>query len=586
MSTMGIVKSAAKPSSKHRLSILLLCDDDHNHANTVLDHIRAFTDLSRHEVHAFNCRGLIMGCKFLNFDDFDVVVIHYSIFIISDYYIHPDLREKLRRFQGLKIQFIQDDYRRIDEFSAMMRYIGIHILFTLYPTALIAKVWDECRLPGVAKISTLAGYVPYRLVDFKAPPLDSRPLDIGYRARKLPYWLGQFSQEKFWIGQGVLSLAEKYGLRCDISWREEDRIYGQKWYKFISSCKATLGTESGASIADFDGSVERLVQKYLELHPDVEFFEVQRKILKPYENNVAIKVISPRMFEAIAMRTALILFPGEYSGILKPWVHYIPLEKDFSNIAEVVDKLRDIAFLQALIERAYEDIIASDRYSFRRFISEFDEVVTKYGTALEKRRKLGFLLVQLESKIERTFFIPPIMYVGKVKRLLEIGYVVVQLFLRDPVLRRIMVQCFKNVKYFKYEKSWKKSILSIVAIATDLALMGIVRQAQARTLKTYQPFSILATFDTEHGSLFFISRDDNGSSLDTTGHLVGKENVSREEPWLALQNGLVKGIMWDHSAIGTSIQYPIIGSRHLHIRLGQYGIHSFDNLVKHIKREF
>jgi len=579
------IEFSAQPSNGHRLSILLLCDDNHNHANTVLDHIGAFTDLSRHEVHTLNCRGLIMGSKFLNLDAFDVVVIHYSLFIISDHYIQPDFREKLRNFQGLKIQFIQDDYRRIDEFTAMMRYIGIHILFTLFPTALIAKVWDEFRLPGVIKISTLSGYVPDRLVGFKAPSLDLRPIDIGYRARKLPYWLGQFSQEKFWIGQGVLPLAEKYGFRCDISWREEDRLYGKKWYKFISSCKATLGTESGASITDFDGSVERRVQKYLELHPYADFFEVQKEILQPYENNVAIKVISPRMFEAIAMHTALILFPGEYSAILKPWVHYIPLEKDFSNIAEVVEKLRDIEFLQTLTERAYQDIIASNRYSYRSFISEFDEVVTKYGKSLVKRRKLRFRFAQLESKIERTFFILPIMYIGKVKRLLASGYIVVKLFLRDPVLRRIIVQCFKNVKYFKYEKSWKKIILNIVKIVTDLMLMGIVRQAQTGTLKTYQPFSILTSFDSKSEALVFTSRDVIESSMHTTGHLVRKESVSGEEPWIGLKNGRVREIMWDHSAIGTAIKYPIIGSKYLQIHLGQFGIHNFDNLIKCIKGE-
>jgi hypothetical protein len=583
---MGIDKFSAKASRADRLSILLLCDDDHNHANTVLDHIGAFTGLSRHEVYAFNCRRLIIGNKFLNFDAFDVVIIHYSIFVISDYYIHPDLREKLRRFQGLKIQFIQDDYRRIDAFAAMMRYMGIHILFTLYPTPLIPKVWDESRLPGVVKISTLTGYVPDRLVNFKAPPLDSRPLDIGYRARKLPYWLGEFSQEKYRIGQEMLSLAEQYGLRCDISWREENRIYGRKWNKFISSCKATLGTESGSSITDFDGSVERQVQKYMEIHPDADFFEVEKKILKPYENNAAIKVISPRMFEAIAVRTALILFPGEYSGILKPWAHYIPLEKDFSNIAEVVDKLRDIEFLTALTRRAYEDIIASDQYSFQRFISEFDEVVTKYAKPLVKGRKLKFRLVQLESRIERTFFVRPLMYINKVKRLLATGYIIAKFLLRDSILRRIMVQCFKNVNYFKYEKKWKKLGQKIIKTITDLALIGTVRQAQTGTLKTYQPFSIQTSFNTGLESLVFTSREVNGFSSDTNEHLVSKESISREELWLALQNGLVKKIMWDHSAIGTSVKYPIIGSKHLHIRLGQYGIHNFDNLIKCINGEF
>ena len=42
-------------------------------------------------------------------------------------------------------------------------------------------------------------------------------------------------------------------------------------------------------------------------------------------------VISSRVFEAIASRCLLILFKGDYSGIIKPWKHYLPLEK-ISNV--------------------------------------------------------------------------------------------------------------------------------------------------------------------------------------------------------------------------------------------------------------
>ena len=50
---------------------------------------------------------------------------------------------------------------------------------------------------------------------------------------------------------------------------------------------------------------------------------------------------SPRIFEAAAFQVCLILFPGSFGQVLKPNVHFIKLEKDFSNIEEVLDQMKD-----------------------------------------------------------------------------------------------------------------------------------------------------------------------------------------------------------------------------------------------------
>ncbi|MFN7096268.1 MAG: ATP-binding cassette domain-containing protein, partial [Gammaproteobacteria bacterium] len=50
------------------------------------------------------------------------------------------------------------------------------------------------------------------------------------------------------------------------------------------------------------------------------------------------------------------------SGILKPDVHYISLEKDFSNFAEVVNKIQDNAYLERITHNAFQDLIASGNY--------------------------------------------------------------------------------------------------------------------------------------------------------------------------------------------------------------------------------
>ena len=76
-----------------------------------------------------------------------------------------------------------------------------------------------------------------------------------------------------------------------------------------------------------------------------------------------------------SMRTALVLFEGRYSGVVEPDRHFVPLKKDFSNVDEVFAKLKDNAYLEALTERAYEDIIQSGRYTYAAFVRAIDEVL-------------------------------------------------------------------------------------------------------------------------------------------------------------------------------------------------------------------
>lgn len=385
-----------------KVSILLLCDDQHGNVNTVSDHINAFLQLSHYKLYTYNPRNLPFN-YFLDLNEFDAVVIHYSLAIVSAHVISPDLRRKIRDFKGLKIQYIQDDYRQVDHYTAMMRYLGIDVLFTPYPAEKIPLIYDEKRLPNVTKLTTLTGYVPDRFVNLEPPPLETRNIDVGYRGREIPFWLGILSQEKAWIGKGFLKHATTYDLRCDIAWKEQDRIYGNDWDRFISSCKTMLGTESGVSITDFDGSIEFKTMEYLQANPHADFWEVYEHVLRPFEGNLVENTISPRVFECAAHRTAMILFPGEYSKILEPWVHYIPLQKDFSNIDEVVSKLRDTDFLKALTERTYNDLIDSGRYSYRAMIKEFDEIVESHLSVPIKisRPKKYFWLAQSERRVVR-----------------------------------------------------------------------------------------------------------------------------------------------------------------------------------------
>jgi hypothetical protein len=53
------------------------------------------------------------------------------------------------------------------------------------------------------------------------------------------------------------------------------------------------------------------------------------------------------------------------------------LKKDFSNIDEVLTKIQDDQFVHALTEQAYNDIVASGKFSYRTFVEGFDSDIER-----------------------------------------------------------------------------------------------------------------------------------------------------------------------------------------------------------------
>ena len=355
------------------LNLLLLCDYQANIAATVHDHIAALEAHSRHRYHRLSMLGDLPPA--LDLARFDGIVIHYTLFAWSDRFLSQSARARLAAFIGLKAMYIQDEYRVVDASIAAMRDIGINLLFTCVPEPEIDKVYSPAKLPGVAKVNVLTGYVPEGLAQRKVTAASERPIDIGYRARKLPAWLGSLGQEKWVIASRVAADASRYGLVTDISYREEDRLYGAAWIEFVSRCKAMLGVESGASVFDFTGEIQRNVERHLRQAPDTSFDELRQRYFAEAEDRIDLAQISPRCFEMAALRTLMILYEGNYSGILQPWRHYLPLRKDHGNMAEIVAVLRDPTRLTEITQRAYDEIALDPRYSFAAAVQEADRAM-------------------------------------------------------------------------------------------------------------------------------------------------------------------------------------------------------------------
>jgi hypothetical protein len=163
-------------------------------------------------------------------------------------------------------------------------------------------------------------------------------------------------------------------LRCDISYREKDRLYGTAWVNLLRDSKAVLGVESGASVFDFTGEIPSKVETIVALRgfKNVTYDDLREKYFREVEDKIPLAQISPRIFEAIALRTLCVLYEGSYSGILTPWRHYVPLKKDHSNMEEVVAVLRDPDRIAEIVANAFAEIAVNPEYSYERFIERVD----------------------------------------------------------------------------------------------------------------------------------------------------------------------------------------------------------------------
>jgi hypothetical protein len=348
---------------------------ENTQAATVTEYLDALHTYSVHRVHEVSM--LHHFPSQIDLDRFDVVITHYSLSIgpLLHHYLGPALVEKLKRFRGLKAAFLQDEYREIQTYWKHINELGIELLFSCVPEEEINKVYPAEKVPHLRVVNVLTGYVPERLLKQTVMPVAQRPIDVGYRTRRMPFWLGRLGHEKWFIAQEFERRARNTDLKLDLSTREGERLYGDAWTNFVASCRAVIGVESGASIIDFDGKLEHRVEDYVAKNPEATFEEISQKFLAPYEGSLKLHQISPRCFEAAALRTPMVLFEGAYSGVLEPERHFVVLKKDFSNFDDVAFKLRDHASLQAMADRTYEEVAMNPRWSYRSFIQQVDSAL-------------------------------------------------------------------------------------------------------------------------------------------------------------------------------------------------------------------
>jgi hypothetical protein len=354
------------------MNILVLYDKFSTYTNTVYEHLDSLGRLSAH--NHFYYHGTHPTEKIL-WHKFDAVVIHYCLRLAHDQ-LPSILVEEVENFSGLKVLFLQDEYDHTERTRNYIKRLGADVVFTSVPPDIRKDIYPPNRFPKVKFVTTLTGYVSeFYNTTLDIPTIQERNTVIAYRGRSLPFWYGDLGQEKQTIAMVVKDNCIERKIKCDIEWDDDHRIYGDKWIEFLKSSKATLGTESGANVFDYDGQIKESFIQYQEAHPNATYGEARLAVLGTLEEKPIMNQISPRIFEAIAFKTALVLFEGNYSGVIHPYRHYLPLKKDFSNLHQILDMLESDELMQQMVDRTYKDIIVSKKYVFSVLVNKYDELL-------------------------------------------------------------------------------------------------------------------------------------------------------------------------------------------------------------------
>lgn len=348
-------------------------------APTIMEHVNAFEEYSQFAIVKVNSDYGFP--RFLLGRDFDAIVLHYSLFGGFPFQLSPEWERYVRASRAPRIAFFQDEHAHCVQRLDFIRDTRVSTIYSLLDPEWASLVYRARS--GVPDIRfTLTGFVSDALIaEAGKYALDwtSRGVDVGYRGRRLSRLYGKQSQEKTEIADRFIRIAAGRGLVLDIETAEEARIYGDAWYQFVGRCRFMLGVEAGVSVFDIDGRVTEAIAAAQSARPDASLDEIYDEVLPQFEGNVPYRTVSPRVFEAIAFRTALILYEGTYNGVVRPYEHYIPLCKDLSNADEVFSMMADTSGVLSMVERAYNDVIASGRYHYQSAMNEFDAHLTQLG---------------------------------------------------------------------------------------------------------------------------------------------------------------------------------------------------------------
>jgi len=293
---------------------------------------------------------------------YDLIVLHPSIVWRVDSKWWTLLSHALRRRQCPKVIFFLNEYRFLRRQLNAAIAIRATIAASQFPQDVAEKLYASADFHG--QVLSMPNAVDTDVFHADTD-WDSRTIDVGFRGDAYPTYLGH--DERAEITSYFQSHQDRLGLRTDIAVGNQSRFSDKDWNNFMNRCKAIIGHEAGGHFIDLDDTFRNFFTHTHATAPEPVFKQLLNGIhssgIHPYV--LSGRIAAPRHLEALATRTIQILFPGRYNDLIQPEEHYIPLQTDFSNIGEVMEKFRDKKYCDAMLRRGEQHVQNTQQYRHR-----------------------------------------------------------------------------------------------------------------------------------------------------------------------------------------------------------------------------
>ncbi len=270
--------------------------------------------------------------------------------------INPILAKALLYRKGKLVIFVGNEYKLMPDKMKLIQKMDADYVVSQCPLDVAEWMYTGTD----AKVISL----PHALNPDVYKPVVShrkREIDIGGRYYGYPWYLGDCDREAI----HEFFLAHMNKLKLNISSDPKDRFQRDGWVNFLNRCKGTISTEAGTSFLERDDHTRNLVNAFMKKTPEVTFEEIQKRFFSHHNSVVSGKVVSSRHFDAIGTKTCQIMFPGRYNDILKPDEHYIALNRDFSNIVDVLKRFQDDEYRMNMVDNVREYVMDSHTHRHR-----------------------------------------------------------------------------------------------------------------------------------------------------------------------------------------------------------------------------
>jgi hypothetical protein len=370
-----------------------------------IDGFTSYNGMSIKPMNVFNMLGKSQQNKIENAR---VIILHHSVTADTND-ILKQLMAVLQARKGMLFAFVGNEVNLLSfsmsERLALLKQIQPEYILTQLLQEAGEWLYQDCFQSQVLSIPHALNTQVFKPVN----DWEGRSTDLGVRSARYPIYVGDNDRND--LLRYFLDNPMGFNLDIKLSNDEYTRFTRDEWAQFLNQIKMTLATEAGSFFLARDDQLRDHVRDALQAassrhvitrvpafaktimnwvplrfrhkiklalgHVVVSAHDIDERdahksqalIDKHYPKTLACpvysKAISSRHFDAIGTKTLQIMFPGRYNDILHANEHYIALNRDFSNIDQVMSWLNHPHKAKKMVEEAYQHVLKNHTHAHR-----------------------------------------------------------------------------------------------------------------------------------------------------------------------------------------------------------------------------